>query len=89
MMVSLIEQGKNALAVGGTVGTNHYTLSLNETDAVKLRFLAASERGSIPHDIVEYFYSNSNIYQAILVGMRSEKTDPDWHKIIEKFGEEK
>lgn len=89
MMVSLIEQGKNAPPQGELLEQIIYALSLDEKDAVKLRFLAALERGSIPHDIVEYFYSNPNIYQAILVGMKFERTNSDWHEIIEKFGEEK
>ncbi|MDE6727562.1 MAG: helix-turn-helix domain-containing protein [Oscillospiraceae bacterium] len=89
MMVSLIEQGKNAPPQGELLEQIIRTLSLDEKDAVKLRFLAASERGSIPNDIVEYFYSNPNIYQAILVGMKFERTDSDWYEIIEKFGEEK
>ncbi len=88
MMVSLIEQGKNAPPQGELLEQIIHTLSLDETDAVKLRFLAAEERGSIPHDIAKYFYSNPNIYQAILVGMKSEKNDSDWHKVAERFGEE-
>ena len=87
MMVSLIEQGKNAPPQGALLEQIIRALSLDEKDAEKLRFLAAAERNSIPHDIVEYFFSNPNIYHAILVGMKFEKTDSDWREITEKLGE--
>ena len=89
MMISLIEQGKNAPPHGEILEQIIHALSLNEKEAEKLRFLAALERGSIPNDIVEYFYSNPNIYHAILVGMKLKKDDSDWYEIIEKFGDEK
>lgn len=89
MMISLIEQGKNAPPQGELLEQIIHTLSLGAKDAEKLRFLAASERGLIPNDIAEYFYSNPNIYHTILVGMKLNKTDSDWYEIIEKFGDEK
>lgn len=88
MTISLIEQGKNAPPQGELLEQIIVALSLNDEEACKMRLLSAAERLSIPNDIAEYFFSNSEIYHAILNAMKTGKTNSDWNQISKRFGAE-
>ena len=89
MTISLFEQGKNAPPQGELLEQIIVALSLNDDDASKLRLLSAAERFSLPNDIAEYFFSNPEIYHAILNGMKTGKTNSDWCEVSRMFGMEK
>ena len=59
------------------------SLSLDDQNLIsKLYLLASKQRKMLPSDIEDYFFSNEEIYNSIVRGMKNNKKNEDWEKIF-------
>lgn len=83
MTISQIENNKNEPPNGEFLKKMIDSLSLSdEKQKRKLYFLAAKQRKTLPIDIEEYFFSNDEIYHAIIRAMEKNKKNQDWEAIF-------
>ena len=83
MTISLIENNKNEPPNGDLLKNMIDSLSLDDQNQIsKLYLLASRQRKMLPSDIEDYFFSNEEIYNSILRGMKSNKKNEDWEKIF-------
>ena len=90
MTISDIENGRNNPPQGEVLERIIQCLMLSEPEAQSLRFLAAKERNLIPNDVVDYFFSDPYICDALriakmkklsgtdLLALVCAKTDEEW-----------
>ena len=88
MTISQIEQGKNAPPQGDFLTRIIDALDLTDDEGLRLSFLAAKHRNTIPDDIKEYFFDIPSVCEAIRAAQKANKKDADWMKVIAVFGEE-
>ena len=69
MTISDIENGRNNAPQGEMLERIIQCLMLPESEAQHLRFLAAKERNLIPNDVVDYFFSDPYICDALRIAM--------------------
>lgn len=83
MTISLIEQEKNNSPSGKLLTDMINSLSLTDEDIInRLYLLASKSRGLVPDDIMDYFYSNEEIYGAIKRGMNQKQDNRKWKEIF-------
>lgn len=83
MTISLIENNKNEPPSGELLKNMIESLSLDDENIIsKLYLLASKQRKMIPSDIEAYFFSNEEIYNSIVRGMKNNKKNEDWEKIF-------
>ena len=82
MTISLIENGKNDPPQGELLNRIAEALNLNEKEKIKLFDYAAKPRGAIPLDILEYFNTHSEVWNAIRRAKAKNLTNADWQKMI-------
>ena len=82
MTISLIENGKNDPPQGELLNRIAEALNLNEKEKIKLFDYAAKPRGAIPLDILEYFNTHSEVWNAIRRAKAKNLTNTDWQKMI-------
>lgn len=83
MLISLIESGKNAPPHGLLLDDIISALSLDESEANVLRFLAAKQRGEVPNDICDYYFSTDAITVFIKTAQSLGLKEEGWHCLIE------
>lgn len=83
MLISLIESGKNAPPNGALLNEMISALSLDDREANVLRFLAAKQRGEVPNDINDYFFSTDAITVFIKTAQSLGIKEEGWHYLIE------
>lgn len=67
MLISDIENGRNRPPQGETLNRIIQSLMLSQSEEQRLRFLAAKERNNVPNDIIDYFFSDPYIYDALRI----------------------
>lgn len=83
MTISLIESNKNDPPNGDLLKKMIASLSLNDEKQIrKLYLLASKPRKTLPIDIENYFFSNEEIYNAIIRAMKKNKKNQDWEEIF-------
>ena len=83
MTISLIENNKNEPPSGELLKKMIDSLSLDDQNLIsKLYLLASKQRKMLPSDIEDYFFSNEEIYNSIVRGMKNNKKNEDWEKIF-------
>lgn len=83
MTISLIENNKNEPPSGELLKKMIDSLSLDDQNLIsKLYLLASKQRKMLPSDIEDYFFSNEEIYNSIVRGMKNNKKNEDWGKIF-------
>lgn len=83
MTISLIENDKNEPPSGELLRNMIESLSLDDQVQIrKLYLLASRKRKMLPADIEDYFFSNEEIYNSIVRGMKNNKKNEDWGKIF-------
>ncbi len=82
MAICQFEQGKTAPPKGELLAAIIDALGATEDEARELRFLAASQRGSVPDDICEYFFSSSLIYSAIKTAKETGVDEAAWARFL-------
>lgn len=82
MTICQFEQGKTAPPKGKLLDAILSALSATEDEARELRFLAASQRGSIPDDIYDYFFSSSLIYSVIKTAKEAGADEIIWAEFL-------
>lgn len=83
MTISLIENNKNEPPNGKLLTKMIESLSLDDQKEIsKLYLLASKQRKTLPVDIEEYFFSNEEIYNSIVRGMKKNKENKDWENIF-------
>ena len=83
MTISLIENDKNEPPSGELLRNMIDSLSLDDQSQIrKLYLLASRKRKMLPVDIEDYFFSNEEIYNSIVRGMKNNKKNEDWGKIF-------
>lgn len=83
MTISLIENNKNEPPNGDLLKNMIDSLSLDDQSQIsKLYLLASRQRKMLPSDIEDYFFSNEEIYNSIVRGMKNNKKNEDWEKIF-------
>ena len=87
MTICQFEQGKTAPPKGELLEAIIIALKSTEDEALELRYLAASERGSVPDDIHDYFFSSSIIYAAIKAAKDTGADETVWAKFISNMGD--
>lgn len=87
MCISQFECGKNAAPQGELLEKIIIALEMSKNEEVKMRFLAAKERRSLPSDIENYFFENSKIYELIRMLMLSGVKYSDWSHLIDSLEE--
>ena len=84
MTISDIEQGKNYPPQGELLETIIYAMKLSTAEAQDLRFLAAKERKQIPGDVLDYFFSDPSICDALRVAKEKHLSGEDLISLIER-----
>ena len=79
---SISQEGKTAPPKGELLAAIIDALGATEDEARELRFLAASQRGSVPDDIYEYFFSSSLIYSAIKTAKETGVDEAAWARFL-------
>lgn len=82
MTICQFEQGKTAPPKGELLDAIIGALEATEDEEQELRFLAASQRGSVPDDIYEYFFSSSIIYSAIKAAKETGADEAAWAEFL-------
>lgn len=82
MTISDIEQGKNYPPQGELLEMIIYAMRLSASEAQDLRFLAAKERNQIPGDVLDYFFSDPSICDALRVAKEKQLSGEDLLSLI-------
>ena len=77
MTISDIEKGRNNAPQGELLERIICCLKLSDSEARKLRFFAAKERNLIPNDVVDYFFSDPSICDALRIAMTRKLSGSD------------
>ncbi|WP_317298273.1 helix-turn-helix transcriptional regulator [Collinsella tanakaei] len=82
MTICQFEQGKTAPPRGELLDAIIDALEATKDEEQELRFLAASQRGSVPDDIYEYFFSTSLIYSVIKAAKEAGADEASWAELL-------
>lgn len=82
MTISDIEQGKNYPPQGELLEMIIYAMRLSVSEAQDLRFLAAKERNQIPSDVLDYFFSDPSICDALRIAKEKKLSGEDILSLI-------
>lgn len=86
MTVSLYERDGAPPPQGEALDKIVEALALTDEEEARLRFLASAKRGSVPADVVEYFFDHPIVYDAIRAAQRRGAETGHWEYFIQTIG---